>query len=243
LSHESPPTFFRIDPTILARFPDVQVGVLLARGVNNFGEREQIIAALRAEEDKVRSELAGTSPADHPRIAPWREAYRAFGANPKKYPSSIENLVSRVIRGNPIRHINKLVDIYNTISLRYILPVGGEDLDKMQGDILLTIATETEAPVTLLGEDEPRAPQTGEVIYKDSMGAICRRWNWKEADRTKLTEQTTNVILVLEALPPVNTALLTQATNDLARMIQTWCGGQVSATILDAEHPQLELLS
>jgi DNA/RNA-binding domain of Phe-tRNA-synthetase-like protein len=221
----------------------VRIGVVLARDIDNHGDHEEIAATLRAEEDRVTSELTGTSPADHPHIAPWREAYRAFGANPKKYPSSIENLVSRVLRGSPIRHINKLVDIYNTISLRYILPVGGEDLDKMQGDIILTIATETEAPVTLLGEDEPRAPQPGEVIYKDSIGAICRRWNWKEADRTKLTEQTTNVILVIEALHPVDTALLTQATNDLALMIQTWCGGQVSATILDAEHPHLGLVS
>jgi len=235
------PTAFEINPIIFARFPGVQVGVVVARSIDNHGDREEITATLRAEVDRVTSELAGTSPADHPQIAPWREAYRAFGANPKRYPSSIENLVSRVLRGGSIRHINKLVDIFNAVSLRYILPVGGEDLDRMEGNIILTIATDDEAPVALLGEDEARAPQAGEVIYRDNAGAICRRWNWKEADRTKLTEQTTNAVLVIEALPPVDTALLAQATNDLASMIYRWCGGHISLTLLNAERPELLL--
>lgn len=68
---------------------------------------------------------------EHPHIAPWREEYRQFGAKPKKYRSSIENLIRRISKGEEIRHINKLVDIYNIISLKYVIPVGGEDLDKM----------------------------------------------------------------------------------------------------------------
>jgi len=235
------PTAFEIDPIIFARFPSVQVGVVVARGIDNHGDMEEITDTLRAEEDRVISELADTSPADHPRIAPWREAYKAFGANPKRYPSSIENLVGRVSRGRRIRHINKLVDIYNTISLRYILPVGGEDLDRMEGNITLTVATADEAPVALLGEHEARAQQPGAGRYRDSVGAICRRWNWKEADRTKLTEQTTNAVLVIEALPPVDTALLAQATNDLASLVYRWCGRHISVTLLNAERPELLL--
>jgi DNA/RNA-binding domain of Phe-tRNA-synthetase-like protein len=238
---ESRPTLFRIEDPIFERFPDVQIGVVLAFGIDNHGEQESIIAALRSEEERVTGELAGTLPADHPHIAPWREAYRAFGANPKKYPSSIENLVGRVVRGNPIRHINKLVDIYNAVSLRYIVPVGGEDLDTMQGDILLTIASENEAPVVLLGEQEANPPKPGEVIYKDGTGAICRRWNWKEADRTKLTEDTTNVILVLEALPPVATPKLQQAITELASMLQTYCGGRTTTALLNKQQPHLDI--
>ncbi len=235
------PTAFTIDMTIFDRFPGVRIGVVLAYDIDNNGERDEIIAALRLEEERITGTLAGTKAVGHPQIAPWREAYRAFGANPKKYPSSIENLVARALRGNPVRHINKLVDIYNAISLRYILPVGGEDLDTMQGDILLTMASDNEAPVALLGEDEARAPQPGEVIYKDNIEAICRRWNWKEADRTKLTESTTNAILVIEALPPVETALLHQAVFDLAGMIKEWCGGHTSTAILDDKQPQMTI--
>lgn len=217
------------------------MGVVLAFGIDNHGEQEDIITALRSEEERVTGELAGTVPADHPHIAPWREAYRVFGANPKKYPSSIENLVGRVLRGNRIRHINKLVDIYNAVSLRYIFPVGGEDLDTMQGDILLTIASQNESPIVLLGEQEANPPKPGEVIYKDSIGAICRRWNWKEADRTKLTEDTTNVILIIEALPTIATPLLQQAVTDLASMLETYCGGRTTTAILNKQQPHVAI--
>ncbi len=219
------PTTFKIDPTIFNRFPKVQIGVVLALGIDNRGEREEITDVLSVEEDRVATDFnfIGTQASDHPNIAP------------------IENLVGRVLRGNRIRHINKLVDIYNAISLRYVIPVGGEDLDTMQGNILLTIASDNEVPVVLLGEEEARPPQPGEVIYKDSVGAICRRWNWKEADRTKLTEQTSNAILVIEALPPVDANLLKLATNDLAGMVARWCGGRIETALLNAQRPELDL--
>ncbi len=237
----SRPHAFTIERGVFDRFPGLQVGVVLAFDIDNRGEREETLDLLRLEEVRVVSDLAGTLPAEHPQIAPWREAYRAFGANPKKYPSSIENLVGRLLRGGRVRHINLLVDIYNIASLRYLVPVGGEDLDRMDGDIRLTVASSDEAAIILLGEDEARAPQPGEVIYKDSIGAICRRFNWKEAERTKLTEETHNAILVIEALPPVETAKLRQAIDDLATMLGQWCGGRTKSALLQAESPQVEI--
>jgi DNA/RNA-binding domain of Phe-tRNA-synthetase-like protein len=235
MSRSSRPTTFRIDHRIFDLFPVLQVGVMLAYGIDNRGERDEITGALRAEEDRVATDLAGTQAAEHPRIAPWREAYRAFGSNPRKYPSSIENLVGRVLRGGRIRHINKLVDIYDAVSLRYIVPAGGEDLDKVAGDIILTVAGENETPVVLLGEEEARAPQAGEVIYKDDAGAICRRFNWKEAERTKLTEDTAAAIFVIEAMPPVDATMLQQALDDLAYMVETFCGGRTAKSLLNAD--------
>lgn len=196
---------------------------------------------LREEEARTVERFSGIAINDHPHIAPWREAYRKFGAKPKDYPSSIENLVRRVVKGHHLPHINSLVDIYNTISLRHIVPVGGEDLDQIQGDIQLTFATEHEAPVRLLGEPEERPPKPGEVIYKDNLGAICRRWNWKEADRTKFTEATVNGFLVIEGLPPVDQSLLQQVLNDLVSLVQSHCGGNVTQRILHFGNPETSL--
>ena len=102
--------------------------------------------AWSARSVRRRSGSARRSPAaqisEHPHIAPWREAYRQFGAKPKEHPSSIENLVRRVLKGWTVPHVNPLVDLYNTISLRHLVPVGGEDLDRVEGDVLLTFATD-----------------------------------------------------------------------------------------------------
>lgn len=228
-----------ITPEIFTRFPGVVLGVIVAREIDNTRESEEIVIDLRQEEARVREVFAAQPIPEHPQIAPWREAYRKFGAKPKDHPSSIENLVRRVAKGHALPRINPLVDLYNTISLRYLLPAGGEDLDCTQGDILLTLAGEDEAPVKLLGEPEARPPYPGEVIYKDALGTLCRRWNWKEADRTKLTPQTRRAILVLEGLPPVGAGEIEEATAALAAMIQAHCGGTLTREVLDRDRPEI----
>jgi DNA/RNA-binding domain of Phe-tRNA-synthetase-like protein len=234
-------TALRVTSDIFERFPDAVLGVVTAHGIDNTREDAAILRQLREEEARVRERFAGIPVTEHPHIAPWREAYRAFGAKPKDYPSSIENLVRRVLKGQAVPHISTLVDAYNTVSLRWVLPAGGEDLDAVRGDVLLTFAGAAEAPVLLLGEPEPRAPHPGEVIYKDDDGAICRRWNWKEAERTKLTAGTRHAFLVLEGLPPVDRRLVETAAVDLADLVRTACGGQITTALLDRGRPEVEL--
>jgi DNA/RNA-binding domain of Phe-tRNA-synthetase-like protein len=221
-----------VHPDIFRKFPGAALGVVVGHRVDVTGEQAALIAQLRAEEARVRELLRGGTITEHPHIAPWREAYRQFGAKPKDHPSSIENLVRRVLKGEELPHINTLVDLYNLISLKYLVPVGGEDLDKIVGDVWLTFAGEDEPAVRMLGEMEARAPKPGEVLYKDDAGAICRRWNWKEADRTKLTEVTRNVFLVIERLPPVAMAAVDAATRELSELVARWCGGDIRRELL-----------
>jgi DNA/RNA-binding domain of Phe-tRNA-synthetase-like protein len=234
-------TELRIEPAVLARFPDTMLGVVLGYELDNHGEHSALMASLRAAEGEVRSAFADVVIIDHPHIAPWREAYRAFGAKPKDYPSSIENLVRRISKGHALPHINTLVDLYNTVSLRHLLPVGGEDLAQVRGDIRLTVAAADEPAVKLLGEAEARPPKAGEVMYTDEVGAICRRWNWKEAERTKLTEETSRAVLVIEGLPPVDRPLIEHALADMAELVRTYCGGTVTTAVLNAEQPRFHL--
>jgi DNA/RNA-binding domain of Phe-tRNA-synthetase-like protein len=235
-----------IDPEIFATFPGLLLGVVVVRDIDNQGSPEnapEVAALFRAEEARVRGELAsgvGTGTlSEHPRIAPWREAYRKFGVTPKRATSSIENLLRRVLRGEEMRPIHPLVDLYNVISLRHLLPAGGEDLGRIEGDVRLGFAAADEPAVLLLGEAEARPPHPGEVRYRDAAGTLCRRFNWKEADRTKLTAATTGALLVLEALPPAAIDDLEGALADLVALVSRFCGGRVEADVLDVSHPQL----
>ena len=238
---------FRIAAKICEDFPEVRIGVVTARGLDNHGGDPAITKDVREAETALVESFREGHVTEHPRIASWREAYRKFGAKPKKHLSSIESLARRALKGDTLRSINKLVDIYNVVSLRHVVPVGGEDLDRIEGDIVLIRASESEAPVKLLGEAEERPPAAGEVIYSDDRGAICRRWNWKEADRTKLTEDTRRAVLVIESLPPVGPVApvgsieLERAIDELAELIQRHCGGETVATILNRERPETRL--
>ena len=230
-----------IDDAMFDEFPELILGVVVLHGVDNAQDNAEITELLRAAEASLPGKFGGTPIIEHPHIATWREAYRRFGARPKDYPSSIENIARRVSNGAKIGHINNLVSLYNAVSLRHLVPVGGEDLDRISGDVVLARAGEDEPAIVLLGEKEPRAPRAGEVIYKDDLGAICRRWNWKEADRTRLTHETTNAFLVIEALPPVSRETVEAAIGELADLVRRYCGGTVTTALLDTNWREVAL--
>jgi lysyl-tRNA synthetase class 2 len=230
--------FLKIDTRVINNFSGVKLGVLVLHGINNQGENDELIQILRQVERNLPNYFRGVSPPEHEYIIPWREAYKKFGAKPNKYLSSVENLAARILNGTQLHHVNKLVDIYNIISLKYLLPAGGEDTDKIIGNINLTIAGKNEAPVTVLGENEPKAPKEGEVIYKDDKSTICRRWNWREVERTALSEDTKNTFIVLECLPPVSTKILEHALDEMAGLVRKFCGGGIGIAILDENNLQ-----
>jgi len=227
---------FRIDKQIFEKFPGLNVGVVIVKGLDNTGTCD---LPIREEEKRLKESFEAETLSQHPKIEIWRDAYRKFGAKPKEHKSSIENLYKLILKGNELRQINKLVNIYNYISIKYMLPAGGEDLDKMEGDLVLTFAT-NEVPVLLLGDKEEKAPKEGEVIYKDEKSTICRRWNWREADRTKLTEETKNSILVIEGLPPVTKEEIEIAMKELSELIQKFCGGEIISSVIDNNNSEIE---
>jgi lysyl-tRNA synthetase class 2 len=224
---------FSVDKRIFESFTEAMIGVVIAKNIRNGESTSEIQNLVKVESDRIKAEITEDSLKASPKVSAWREAFKKFGSKPSEYRSSVENLPRMILKGRELRSENKLVDIYNYISLKYLLPAGGEDLNKVEGSINLTYAAKDETPVTLLGDDKEEAPYEGEVIYKDNLGAICRRWNWREVDRTKLTKETTNAILVLEALAPVTKEELEKATKELAQLIEKFTGANTEIKVLD----------
>lgn len=228
---------FKIDKNIFEDFGNPVIGVIAARNINNTVNNPEISQLLREAELDLRKKLAGIEIPLHQNIAPWREAYRKFGSKPNEFRSSPEALTRIVLRGSEIRNINPLVDLYNLISIKYIIPVGAEDLDKMQGDLQLTFAKGIEE-YTPLGEEKNDPPKEGEVIYKDNVGVICRRWNWREGDRTKITSETKNAIVVIESIASIP---IEKATEELNSLIKKYCGGETTIYYLTKDNPEAKL--
>ena len=228
-----------IDAPFWSLFPEAIIGVVVVRGIDN---RRDSTAGERRLLDRARAAADRLGDADlssHPAVAPWRDAYCAFGVKPSKHPSGIEGLL-RSARAGRIRGINPLVDLYNAVSLDALLPCGGEDLAHVWGDVHLTRAVGDELFVPL-GASEPQPPIAGEVVYRDDAGVLCRCWNWREAERTKLTAATTDAILVIEALPPVGVATVRAACDDLAGLVRDHLGGSSTVTVLDRAAPAMTL--
>jgi len=218
-----------------ALFPDAIIGTIVVRGIDNQRNADACRNLLDAATGKAASWLGDQDIAALPDVAAWRSAYRAFGAKPSKYRSSIENLL-RSARAGTIPSINPLVDLYNAVSLDSRLPCGGEVLDAIAGDLVLTRANGDEA-FTPLGSSEVSFPQPGEVIYRDNLGTVCRNWNWRESDRTKLRATTRAAVLCIEAVPPTPRGVVHDACTGLASLVMRELGGTADFRILERTTP------
>ncbi|MGI8476090.1 MAG: B3/B4 domain-containing protein [Thermomicrobiales bacterium] len=228
---------FLIDDAFFELFPEAMIGIVVARGLDNLADAEPIAELLLARIAATAAELGEAEIGSLPAVAPWRAAYQAFGVKPSKFRSGLENLL-RSAKSGRLRPVNPLVDLYNIVSLTHRLPCGGEDMAAVVGDIRLTRAVGGERFVPLGGTvDEP--PAAGVVIYRDDVGAICSCWNWREADRTKLTDTTADAFLVIEALPPTSADGLRAACDDLAAAVTGHLGGTAAVHLLDRTRPTL----
>ena len=142
----------------------------------------------------------------------WREAYRAFGAKPKKTLCSAEALRKRAVKDGAMRPLNAVVDLYNAVSLRFAVPVGGEDAATYAGQPRLCLAKGDE-PFHTMAEGQPvvETPEAGEVIWRDDLGVTCRRWNWRQGPRTQITDASQDMWFVLERLDPMPIEALLEA--------------------------------
>ena len=126
--------------------------------------------------------------------------------SPSKYQSSIESLVRRALKGGFFPRVNPLVDLYNAISLEFLVPIGGHDLSPLDGNIVLGFARGTESFTPMEGGEEETA-EKGEVTYRDDRSVLTRRWVWRQSNKDKVTAETTSVFMPIDVLDGLSPAL------------------------------------
>jgi DNA/RNA-binding domain of Phe-tRNA-synthetase-like protein len=225
---------------VLAKFPNYIRGVVVTRGVNNQGENQKLIELLRKVEQDATQDESLLEIKSHPRIASWRQAYADFGVNPNKFYCSIESLGRRARRGDQLPYINTLVALFNYFSLKHMVPSGGDDLDRVDGNLCLTLAKGNE-PFTPFNSETIEYPAPGEVIYVDNSKVMCRCWNWRQGDQTKLTPTTANVAINVDCLPPVLRDEAEAITKELADLVREFCGGEINYFLLDNSQSEAEV--
>jgi len=203
-----------VDPAVFALRPDYRALLLAVDGLVPGGSDQTSDALLAAAESAAREALRDRPVEELPHVAAWRAAYRSFGAKPQRTRNSLEALLRRAEGGLP--RVNRLTDTYNAVSVLHQIPLGGEDLDRYIGPARLVRAVGTEPFDTVAGVVaviEP--PEPGEVVWCDDAGVTCRRWNWRQARRTQLRDDTTSALFILDGLEPANDGALQAAADDL----------------------------
>jgi lysyl-tRNA synthetase class 2 len=230
-------TKFEVDAAIMRIFPDAKMGVLIGKGLDNRSPHPEIVKLLRQTEEEARKKLNIEQLAAYPKIEDWREAYRKFGFKPSAYRSSVEALLRRVLQGKELPSISPIVDLYNIVSIKHVLAAGGDDIDKVEGPIRLTFAEGSERFI-MLGQTAPEQIIKGEVVYRDDNDVLCRAWNYRECDKTKISPETSNVCLVLEGLAHTSKEEVVNGLAELKKLLSTYCRGNYQELFVDksSEH-------
>ncbi|WP_156299352.1 B3/B4 domain-containing protein [Streptobacillus canis] len=223
---------FIIENSYWELFPNSKLGVVLIKNIENNAEsNEEIKKMLEEANESAKKFFVKETFSENPVIKVWRDAYQKFKTK-KGVRSSIEALLKRIEKGNPVTSINPLVDIYNIVSLKYGMPCGAEDIDTFVGDLRLGI-TEGNDEFYLIGEENNSPTLPGELCYKDDAGAVCRCFNWRDGKRTMVTEKTRNVFLVIELIDEKREEELQKALDEIKNNVEKYLGATTESLILD----------
>lgn len=236
---------FIVDDAFWKIFPDARIAVLSLKDVDETArlsdEEMKEIAALLDEANKEAVKyVPNETISENPVVQVWRQAYQKFPTK-KGARCALENLLKRVLHGNPVGSIVPSVDLTNAVSLKYAFPIGVENMDAFAGDLHLGVMDGTEDFLPI-GEAVPEPPLKGEVAYRDDAGVVCRCWNWRDGQRTQVNDDTTNEFVAMECVEEDRLEDLQKALDELAELLPKYLGAQVMArAIVDRDHPEVVL--
>ncbi len=223
---------FQYDPAILTRFPLVAGGILLGTDLKNRPSTPEVIDLYNSEQKTVIERIGLLPLSELPTLAGWRAAFRSFGVDPTGYRSAAEALLRRLTKKGDIPSINMLVDLCNLVSIRYGLPVAAIDTRFITGTITVRFARGDETFVNL-NQIEADHPAAGEVIFTDEKDVVvARRWCWRQSEESAAREDTTNVLITIEAQNEGGKDLVMSAATDLQDLLSSHMGGEYSSYFL-----------
>lgn len=222
----------QVDPAIWERYPSYTAQLLVISNIANKPSNEFSETILVGAEQTAQAQLQQTPLDDLVEVRLWRETFTSFGVKPREGRSSFEALLRRIDKGLP--RINLLTDLYNALSIKYLMPIGGENFDHYQGAPRLTFATGNESfDTTANGEPVVVNPEPGEVIWRDDLGVTCRRWNWRQCVRTRLEVDTTSALFIFDGLGEKSKATTAACAAELISLTgQVWPDQQVTTVTL-----------
>lgn len=212
-------------PEFSAEYPSATVGVAVIKGVSINKTHPE----LEAEKELVLENLADLTTqqlGEFPELKSYRNMYKNMGIDWHSRRPSPEALLRRVSQGKDLYTINTCVDAYNLIVMQHRVSVGAFDLDAVQFPTVLQVAKGGEE-ILLLGDTTPTILKPGEISYFDTTGPYNLDYNYRDAQRTLVTDTTTNLLINVDGVYDITRDQVEQSLQETIDIIVKYCGGQV----------------
>lgn len=229
---------FIVSKEFFDKVEDVCFGIIVARGIDNNKHYDFIDELLTESLVQVQATFENKKVKETPPITYYREAFQKLGINPNRFMCSIEALTSRVVKNQSLPAINPLVDLGNALSLKYLIPLGIHNIDSFNGDIMLREATQDDhfIPFGATSEDPPEA---GEIVYVSGNDVKTRRWTWRQGENGKITNNTRNVFIPLDAFE-VNKYKMLELQTEFQKILTEQMQAQVTIGWVDKNNREFE---
>jgi DNA/RNA-binding domain of Phe-tRNA-synthetase-like protein len=229
---------FTVQPEVFERIPGLRIATAVAEDLDNRDPRPASTAYWRAAWEAAAASAVYGNAQSHPAVRPWREAFQRMGVSGKQFPSSVEALLRRALKGGEPFSINPLVDFYNAVSLRHTVPAGGFDLDELDAPLELRLSREGDTFVAL-DETTPLAVPAGEVSYATGATILTRHIVWRQARTALITPQTRRLILVSEVLAELGEAAAAAVCAEFARGLRDYFGVPAQTWVVSVHAPEV----
>jgi len=219
---------FRHAAALRAAFPELNVGVIRARGPFAEAASSPTVVALV---ERARGRLAAGGEGEFPEISAWRRAFSRMGLKPTQYRSASEALLRRLRQEGSLPAIHPAIDLANAVSVGFAVPIAVFDLDHVEGWLEVRHAVGDEVYLTFAGAEEH--PDPGEVIFADAAGrAHARRWCNRQSGLSALRPATREVLVVAEAMHDGGAETMDRLVETLAAALRDH-----GATVLSSGRP------
>ena len=214
----------KIDSELKTRFPDLTAYILHVKDVK-IQKRDPELQKFKVEiMGQVRREYDLDSIKDQPTFRAYRDFFWRVRIDPTKNRPAAEALIRRILGGRAVPCINTLVDAYNLASIKSRIALATFDADKLEGELLMRFAEEGEQFYGI-GMEKPLILKGGEIVVSDDEKLVAI-YPYRDADNTKVTEETENVTIVVCGAPRITEASLENASRVALEYIMRFCDGE-----------------
>ncbi|KPV64712.1 MAG: phenylalanyl-tRNA synthetase subunit beta [Candidatus Bathyarchaeota archaeon BA2] len=214
----------KIDTQLKTRFPELKALTCKINGVKV--ERQNVELEKFNDEimKHVRERYNLESLKDGLTFRAYRDFFWKIGIDPTKIRPAAEALIRRVLGGRTIPRINTLVDAYNLASIKTEIALAAFDADKLKGELIMRFAENGEEFLGI-GMEKPMLLKGGEVVVSDGEKLVAI-YPYRDADSTKITEKTKNVMLLVCGVPHIREETLQNAAQVALEYIFCFCNGE-----------------
>lgn len=216
---------FSIDDQVAKKYPSINIGIAIIKNINIKKSDTRLIEEINQfveSQSSLTNEIIST----YPEVLAYRKLYKEMGIDWHSRRPSPEALLRRISQKKNLYQINTCVDAYNLIVMKHRVSVGAFDYDKFNLPTIMRFPKEGEE-ILLLGDKEPTKFKPTELAYFDKNGGYNIDFNYRDAQRTCVTEQTKDILLNVDGIYDIDRTLAEKSLKESIDIIQKYCGGTV----------------